>query len=75
MEFLITYADGTISWKSWDMDLYNTLPYDQYCRSVPQLYPTVFTVAIATAQIAVINLTGIEIVRPGLIGFRWHSFD
>ena len=77
-EFLITYADGTTSWKSWDLDLYKSLPYEQYCRSVPQLYPLVFTVEVAAAQIADINKTEIETVRPGLIGYmdlRWYSFD
>jgi hypothetical protein len=42
MEFLITYEDGTISWKSWDQDLFRSLPYEQFCRSVPQLRPLVF---------------------------------
>jgi hypothetical protein len=38
----------------------------------------VFTVAVASAQIAAINRTGIETVRPGFIGYmdlRWYTFD
>ena len=35
MDFLITFEDGTINWKSWDQDLCRSLPYEQFCRSVP----------------------------------------
>ena len=78
MEFLITYEDGTISWKSWDRDLFKSMPYEDYCRSVPQLFPMIFNVEMARQQIKDINSTPIQAVRPGLIGYmdlRWYSFD
>ena len=56
MKFLITYADETTSWKSWDLDFCKNLPYEQYCRTVPQLYPLVFTVTVASARNAAIKL-------------------
>ena len=78
MEFLITYEDGTISWKSWDQDLFRSLPYEHFCRSIPQLRPLILKVAEATSQAKTIDRQSIETVRPGLIGYmdlRWYSFD
>jgi hypothetical protein len=77
-EFLLEYEDGTISWKSWDQDLFDSLPYEQYCRTVPQLRPMILTVVLANAEAARINRQPITIVRPRLIGYmdlRWFSFD
>ena len=78
MEFLIHYEDGTISWKSWDQDLFDSHPYEEYCRSIPQLRPLVLVVKLANQQMAAINRQRINTVRPGLIGYmdlRWYSFD
>ena len=78
IKVLITYEDGTVSWKSWDRDLFKAMPYEDYCRSVPQLFPMVFDVELARQQIAATNQTSIQTVRPGLIEYmdlRWYSFD
>ena len=78
MEFLLEYEDGTISWKSWDKDLFDSLPYEGYVRSIPQLRPLLLTVALSNKQAAITNRTPILIVRPALIGYmdlRWFSFD
>ena len=78
MEFLFTYEDGTTSWKSWDQELFRSLPYEHYCRSIPQLRPLILKVAEATNQAKTIDMQPIETVRPGLIGYmdlRWYSFD
>jgi len=34
MEFLISFEDGTINWKSWDQDLCRSQPYEQFSRSL-----------------------------------------
>jgi hypothetical protein len=78
MEFLLEYEDGGIGWKSWDKDLFDSLPYEEYCRSIPQLYSMIFTVKVAAAQMSTINRQAIDGVRPGLIGYmdlRWYTFD
>jgi hypothetical protein len=78
MEFLLEYEDGGIGWKSWDKDLFDSLPYEEYCRSIPQLYSMIFTVKVAATQMSTINRQAIDGVRPGLIGYmdlRWYSFD
>ena len=49
-------------------------PYEDYCRTVPQLFPMVFD----RKQIKSINLTQIQTVHPRLISYmdlRWYSFD
>ena len=78
MEFLLEYEDGTISWKSWDKDLFDSLPYERYVHSIPQLRPLLLTVALSNKQAAITNRAPILIVRPVLIGYmdlRWFSFD
>ena len=54
-KFLLEYEDGTISWKSWDQDLFDSLPYEQYCRTVPQLRPMILTVVLSNAEAVRIN--------------------
>ena len=78
MEFYLHYGDGSTGWKSWDTDLYDSIPYELYCQSIPQLYPLIFTVKVATHMASRMNKTPIAAVTPGTIAYmdlRWYGFD
>ena len=77
-EFLLEYEGVIIRWKSWDQDLFDSIPYEPYCRTVPQLRPMVLTVLLSNAEALCINHQPIIIVRPRMIGYmdlRWFPFD
>ncbi len=41
ISFNILFADGCQIWKPWSPDLFDTVQYEDYCRSIPQLVPLV----------------------------------
>ncbi len=58
--------------------MFDSLPYERYVRSIPQLRPLLLTVALSNKQAAITNRAPILIIRPALIGYmdlRWFSFD
>jgi len=44
--FLVYFKDGDKMWVPYSKDLASSIPFENYCRSVPQLLPLVFTVEI-----------------------------
>ena len=59
-------------------NLFNSILYELYCRSIPQLRPMVLAVVLANREAGRINHEPIMIVRPRMIGYmalRWFSFD
>jgi hypothetical protein len=65
MEFFIRFADGEQKWVTWSKDLFDSIPYENFCRSQPPLFPLIFTVAEAKRRIAEINAKPITEVQPG----------
>jgi hypothetical protein len=65
MEFEVLFADGTIKWRTWDYDLFNAIPYEDFCRSKMELYPLIFSAADAKKEIARLNNQPITAVCPG----------
>ena len=61
--------------------LYCTIPYESYCRSLPQLHPLLTSVSISAIEIKRIKNTAISLVVPGDVvyvdlrsyGYEWYS--
>ncbi len=65
MDFLTEYEDGEIIWKHWTKDLFDSIPYEKYCRSIPELTPLVHTVEQAKAFERELKTKPITDVAPG----------
>jgi hypothetical protein len=55
MEFLVRFADNTSVWLPWSEDLFTTIPYEDYVRSIPELFPLLYRVKEAKSIISDIN--------------------
>jgi len=69
MEYDVQFADGSVVWVPWSKDIYDSLPYEHYCRSVPHLYQLIFILQIAATRLRELSHTPITLVRPGDIVF------
>ena len=65
MEFYIKYKDDDEKWVTWNKDLFESVPYEEFCRKHPPLFPLIFTKKIADQKIREINATPITEVIPG----------
>jgi hypothetical protein len=76
MDFYIQYAEGPPLWVPWSTDLFQSVPYETYCRAHPPLYPLIFTLDVAKTKIKSLNDQPITIVQPHSLGhmdLRWFS--
>ena len=69
MEFEVLFADGDIVWKVWDVDLSNTIHFEDFCRANRQLYLLLITVERTRIEIKDINRQPITEVKPGDVVF------
>ena len=65
MQFLVRFKDQTEVWLPWSDDLFNTVQYEDFCRSKSELFQLVYRANIAKTQVAEINKTPID---PGWAG-------
>jgi hypothetical protein len=65
ISFLILFRDGTKEWKAWSNDLFDAVPYENFCRLKPQLFPLIYRIKEAKILIKEINLQPIISVNPG----------
>lgn len=65
MEFFIKYKDGEERWVTWSYDLFNSIPYEEFCRKHSALYPLLFTKDEADRRRRELNATPITEVSPG----------
>lgn len=65
MEFYIRYADGDQRWVTWHKDLFDSVPYENFCRSRSELFPLVYTIKEAERRMTEINRQPITAVAPG----------
>lgn len=65
MEFFIRYADGDERWVTWSKDLFDSIPYEDFCRAHPPLFPLLYTTKEAARRIAEIKNSDITEVAPG----------
>jgi hypothetical protein len=81
ISFNILFADGSQIWKSWSPDLFDTVQYEDYCRSIPQLVPLVTLLKESKILIAQVNPTPITKIHIGdtpymdicAIGAGWYE--
>jgi hypothetical protein len=65
MSFLVRFADNDEVWLPWSRDLFDSIPYESFCRSRPPLFPLIFSEAFAQAEIQKIKRANIVAVQPG----------
>ena len=81
IEFYILFVDGSYHWKQWSPDLFDTIQYEEFCTSIPQLFPLIYLTKIASTLIREINVRPILTVSPGTtvfmdlraIGAGWYE--
>jgi hypothetical protein len=81
MEFLVAFQDGSEVWLPWSEDLFNTVQYELYCRSRPELFQLIFKINLARQAVAVLNKTPIDHRWVGKVvyvdlrcyGATWYS--
>jgi exodeoxyribonuclease-3 len=64
-EFLTEFEDGDIIWKPFDRDLYDTIAYEEFCKSRPELMFLHLPYRLATQSMKQWNRTPITEVIPG----------
>lgn len=64
MEFYIRFADGEAKWITWNSDLFNCQPYEDFCHRHPPLFPLIYTKAVADRKIRELNAQPITEVTP-----------
>jgi hypothetical protein len=65
MEFQVRFADNTVVWLPWSEDLFATVQYEDYVRSVPEIFPLLHRVKDAKLMIAEINKVPISGIAAG----------
>jgi len=65
MEFQTHFADGDVQWIPYDANLFKTIPYETFCRKVPELFLLLFPSAEEKRRIRTINASPITLVKPG----------
>jgi hypothetical protein len=65
MEFLVQFGDGSLLWKPYTKDLFDSLPYEEFCNSKPQLLCLLKTAIEGDKLISEINKSPIDEVAPG----------
>ena len=76
IEFDILSNDNTLTWIPWNKDLFDTIPYEIFCRSHSQLYPLIFTLKDSLTQIIkyqIFSYHHIVYVDLPSNGSNWYS--
>ena len=81
MSFHVLLDDNSLVWNIWNYDLFNTIPYEIYCRSLHHLHSLLTTVSISAIDINRTKNTAISLVISGdtvhvdlrSCGFEWYS--
>jgi hypothetical protein len=78
MEFLVRFADNSTHWLPWSEDLFTTIPYEDFVRSIPELFPLLYRVKEAKAIISDINKSPIPNIESGdkfFVDIRFYGAD
>jgi hypothetical protein len=65
IEFYVEFVDGSKHWKVWSKDLFDTIQYENFCNSLPQLSPLVTLQRESLILIKQLNISPIDIIKPG----------
>jgi hypothetical protein len=77
VEFEILFEDESLVWLPWSKDLFETIQYETYCRSRPELYPLIFDFKTAQQRIRDFNKSPIISIQPGdtrLVDLRCYGY-
>ena len=80
--FLVEFEDGDVVWKYWDYDLYDTVAYENFCKSRSELRFLHLTTRMANESIRLLNSTAITEVSIGdrvfvdirCMGSTWYRY-
>jgi hypothetical protein len=65
MHFKVEFEDGSIVWVAWSKDLFDTIPYEEFCRSRPELEPVLGDATAAKKIERELNSKKIVGITPG----------
>jgi hypothetical protein len=65
--FKVEFEDNSVVWVAWSKDLFDTIPYEEFCRSKPELEPLIGDVASAKAVDKELNSKPIIGAFPGQV--------
>jgi hypothetical protein len=65
VEFEIEFADKSVVWLPWSKDLFDTVQYEDFCRSKPELFTLLYDVKTADFLVKKLNQSPITEVKPG----------
>jgi hypothetical protein len=65
MEFEVEFEDGSVVWLPWSKDLFDTMQYEDFCRSRPELTPLLHDAETAKKLARDLNKQPITAVKPG----------
>ncbi len=69
MEFEIEFEDNSIVWLPWTKDIFDSVPYEDFCRSKPELFLLIHDTKTAKKLVQELNQSPITTVKPGDIVF------
>jgi hypothetical protein len=75
MSFHVKIDDNTVVWKTWNHDLYSTVPYESYCRSLSQLHPLLTSVSLSAFEFKRIKNTETSLVDIVYVDLRSYGFQ
>jgi hypothetical protein len=67
MEFEIEFEDGTIVWKPYDRDSFDTQQCADFCRKHKHLYKLLYNEKEARRRVSEMNKQEIDLVEPGQV--------
>lgn len=78
LEFDITFEDGDRRWRPYDRDLFQSLPYEGFCRANPELFDILYDADQVGKEHDRINAEQITEVEPGqtvYVNIRYFGFE
>lgn len=69
MQFLVRFRDSSEVWLPWSEDLFATIAYEDYCRSVSALFPLLYRLQELKIIIKELNLKPINEVQPDDVAY------
>jgi hypothetical protein len=65
VSFEVRFQDKSRHWLPWSFDLFQTIQYENYCRSKTELFPLLYPLEQSKMRIQELNKSVIELVAPG----------
>jgi hypothetical protein len=64
-DFEVVFADGTVLWLPYSKDIADTAAFETFVRSRPELFPLIYSAAIASRRVASLRQQVLESIQPG----------